>query len=146
MRLALRLKRSLTRSVRLLQRALVIFGTPEPEIDSETGEAGEALPRNDYEAEDLLAHAAGFEALGVILARSEAYRVMLACKQLDEDPDVKAATVRFFGKFFGRAGYYYVFEVTLKEAPKGGAAEGNTPTEEWDGCQHLSLLRLSDAR
>ena len=76
-----------------------IFGTPEPEIDPETGEAGEALPRNDYEAEDLLAHAAGFEALGVGLARSEAYRVMLACKQLGEDPHIKAATVRFFSKF-----------------------------------------------
>ena len=106
-----------------------IFGTPEPEIDSETGEAGEALPRNDYEAEDLLAHAAGFEALGVGLARSEAYRVMLACKQLGEDPHVKAATVRFFGKFFGRRGDYYVFEATLKEAPEAGAAEGSTPSE-----------------
>ncbi len=106
-----------------------IFGTPEPEIDPETGEAGEALPRNDYEAEDLLAHAAGFEALGVGLARSEAYRVMLACKQLGEDPHVKAATVRFFGKFFGRSGDYFVFEATLKEAPEGGASEGDTPAE-----------------
>lgn len=51
------------------------------------------------------------------------------CKQLGEDPHVKAAFVRFFVKFLGPAGGYYVFEATLKEAPEGGAAEGNTTTE-----------------
>jgi hypothetical protein len=88
--------------------------TPEPRIHPETGEAEEAEPLNEYEAEDWVAASALFAAAGVGLGRCEAYAVGLALHKLGQDPAKNVATARFFGKLFGTAANYYVFETTLK--------------------------------
>ena len=71
-----------------------------------------------------MGYAALFGLVGAGLGESEVYRVALAARRLGEDPQQGVATLRFFGKFFGRAADYYVFEATLREppAPTGEAA------------------------
>ena len=100
-----------------------LFLAPEPAIDPETGEAEAIEPPNDFETEDLLAGSALLESVGCGLGTKEMYKVMLALKSLGEDPTIKAATVRFFGKIFGTTADYYVFEATLKEPVEAEAEE-----------------------
>lgn len=73
-----------------------------------------------------MGNAALFGLVGAGLGESEVYRIALAARRLGEDPQQGVATLRFFGKFFGRAADYYVFEATLREppAPTGDAAGG----------------------
>jgi len=93
-----------------------LYATPEPPIDPATGEPQAVDPPNEFETENVFADAALFEAVGVGISRQEMYNVMLAVKQLGEDPVRQVATVRFFGKFLGTHSDYYVFETTLQEA------------------------------
>ena len=99
-----------------------LFLAPEPPIDPETGTALELEPPNEYDTEDLLAMAPLFEAVGSGLGKIETVMAALAVKKLGEDPKLKLSTVRFFGKFFGTEGDYYVFEATLK-TPEPAAEE-----------------------
>lgn len=96
--------------------------TPEPAINAETGEAEEAEPLNEYEAEDLLLDASLYAACGVGLGAGETHRVALALHKLGQDPAKNCASVRFFGKLFGTTANYYVFEST----PKGEEEEVRT--------------------
>lgn len=93
-----------------------LFVAPEPPIDPVTGTAVEVEPPNEYETEDLLAMAPLFEAVGAGLGKVETLMAALAIKQLGEDPKLRVDTVRFFGKFLGTGGDYYVFETTMKDA------------------------------
>ena len=112
-----------------------LFGTVVPEVDPETGEAVEATPPNDYEAEDVVGDANLLDAVGAGIGKAEMYKVMLAVRLLGEDPEIKVATVRFFGKFLTLGSDYYVFETTLKEpaAAEEEAAEGVVPSEVGSG-------------
>jgi radial spoke head protein 4/6 len=71
-----------------------------------------------YECEDILNDAHLLDSLGVGLGRREMYGVMLAVKQLGEDPKRAVSTVRFFGKFLGIFADYFVFETTLQNPPE----------------------------
>ena len=126
-----------------------LFSAPEPPINPETGEPEAAEPPNEYETENVMTDASLFEACGVGLSRSEMYRVMLAVKALGEDPVVKVATVRFFGKMLGTHADYYVFETTLKEpaTPEEETPEGVVPTEVNSGVNaytYFVTTRLGD--
>lgn len=121
-----------------------LFVVPPPPINEETGEPEEVLPPNDYETENVLADMSMFSALGCGMGDTEAYEIMLAQKKLGEDPALKLATVRFFGKFFGMGGDYYVFESTLKEpeAP-AEAEEGAVPSEVGTGTNAYTYFVCS---
>lgn len=115
-----------------------LFVAPEPPIDPVTGTAVEVDPPNEYETEDLLAMAPLFEAVGAGLGKVETVMAALAIKQLGEDPKLRVDTVRFFGKFLGTEGDYYVFEATMKDAapaeeegePEFGRPVSSIPSEE----------------
>ena len=83
-----------------------------------------------YECEDIVGNAALFSMVGAGLGEGETYRIALAARRLGEDAQHGVATLRFFGKFFGRAADYYVFEATPREAP---AATGEPAGQE---CFH----------
>lgn len=91
-----------------------LFLAPDPPIDPETGVAMEVESPNEYDTEDLLAMTPLFAAVGAGLGRVETIMAYLAIKQLGEDPKLMLKTVRFFGKFLGTSGDYFVFEATLK--------------------------------
>ena len=80
-----------------------------------------------YECEDILNDAHLLDALGVGLGKSEMYGVMLAVKQLGEDPKRAVSTVRFFGKFLGISADYFVFETTLQHPPEEDEKEPGEP-------------------
>ncbi len=83
-----------------------------------------------YECEDIIGNAALFSMVGAGLGESEVYRIALASRRLGEDTQHGVAGLRFFGKFFGRAADYYVFEATLREpAPSTGDAAGTVKGE-----------------
>jgi len=108
--------------------AAELFATPEPPINEETGEP-EALPEpNVFVTEDVVADGNLFAAVGAGLGSVEMYKVMLAMKKLGEDPEKALATVRFFGKFLGTGGDYYVFEATLKTPTEPAASEEEDPS------------------
>lgn len=90
-----------------------------------------------YECEDVVSDSNLFEAVGVGIGKQEMYNVMLMIKKLGEDPSKAVATVRFFGKLFGLAADYYVFETTLKENP--GENE-ETAGEQWDNGSIICTL------
>ena len=108
-----------------------LYAPPVVPVNEETGEPEAVEPPNEYETEDLLAHAALLDAVGCPLPQGEAYAVMLAAKALGESPEHKLKTVRFFGKVLGLSANYYVFEGVLKEKPSEAAAtaEGAAPAE-----------------
>uniref|UniRef100_A0A7S0V944 Uncharacterized protein n=1 Tax=Polytomella parva TaxID=51329 RepID=A0A7S0V944_9CHLO len=111
---------------------LNVFGPPDSRIDPDTGEAMEPEGTNDYECEDVEGDAELFDALGVGLGRREMTTIALTVKFLGEDLKRNVATVRFFGKFFGIQGDYFVFETTLKENPEmPEAPEGQVPYEPY---------------
>ncbi|CAG9467505.1 unnamed protein product [Pedinophyceae sp. YPF-701] len=125
-----------------------LYRSAEVGIDEGTGEAADTEPPNDFECEDVMQHAHMLDLVGCGLNRTEMYGVMMAMRKLGEDPNIKAATVRFFGKILGTHADYYVFETTLKEAPGGedeALAPGEVPAEKGVGtnayvyyvCNHL---------
>ena len=88
--------------------------------------------RMQYECEDILGNGALFSLGGAGLGESEVYRIALAARRLGEDPQQGVAALRFFGKFFGRASDYYVFEATLREPPAPtGEAAGEILVQLW---------------
>ncbi|KAK3258854.1 putative splicing factor, arginine/serine-rich 4 [Cymbomonas tetramitiformis] len=95
-----------------------LFIPPQPEIDPDTGEAGDLPVANEYTTENVLGDAALFASVGVGFSESEWYSIMLTLKKLGEDTVKELNTVRFFGKFFATGGEYYVFESTLKNEPE----------------------------
>eukprot|EP00955_Chlamydomonas_euryale_P018865 201247-Chlamydomonas_euryale.AAC.1 len=72
------------------------------------------------------------------------YAVMLAAKQLADDPQRGVASVRFFGKFFGLYANYFVFETLLKRPLETPAApEGTTPYEANTGANRFTYFVCS---
>lgn len=65
-----------------------------------------------------MVHASLLEAVGAGLGVPEMFGAMLAAKRVGEDPALGVASIRFFGKFLGTHGDYFVLEATLKEAPE----------------------------
>ncbi|KAK9832258.1 hypothetical protein WJX74_004503 [Apatococcus lobatus] len=137
-----------------------LLGKPEVKLDAETGEPLEDAAVNEYECEDIMGNAALFSLVGAGLGESEVYRIALAARRLGEDAQHGVASLRFFGKFFGRAADYFVFEATLREPPAtiGEAAEKDgIPVEQGTGpnaasyfvCTELAsgpFTRLPDVR
>ena len=72
---------------------------------------------NAYECEDVISAGQMFEAVGVALSSEEMYGVALQVKRLGQDPKLKLKAIRFFGKFFGLHGDYYVFQATPTTTP-----------------------------
>lgn len=91
----------------------------------------------------MIGQAALFKAVGVGIGEKEAYEVALAMKSLGEDTEKGVESVRFFGKFFGLVGDYYVFEATLKDGePEPEQPEDPTipPIEHQDGPNAYSYF------
>lgn len=94
-----------------------LYRTPEPPINATTGEPEEVIPPNEYEVDNVLAHAAMFSAVGIGFGTTEWYHIMLSMKRLGEDPVKKLQSIRFFGKFYATSADYYVFECIPKTFP-----------------------------
>jgi hypothetical protein len=81
----------------------------EPKKEGEEGEEEEAPPEeepeepppNEFEAQNVLMDSVFFDACGCGIGRLDTYLVILALKQLGDDPKFGVETVRFFGKFLG---------------------------------------------
>ena len=104
-----------------------LYVTPEPEVDPETGAVVEPTPPNTFETDDLVEATELFQAVGVGLGPIEMYHVAMAVQRLGENPDLQLEHARFFGKFFGLRGSYYVYETRLKDPPPPA---DDTPPEE----------------
>ncbi|KAG0603721.1 hypothetical protein M758_10G116300 [Ceratodon purpureus] len=76
-----------------------------------------------------------FDACGCGIGRMDTYLVILALKQLGDDPKFGVETVRFFGKFFGINNNYYVFEGTAKEGAEGDEEEEEEGEEGEEGAE-----------
>ena len=94
-----------------------LYVTPEPEVDPETGAVSEPQPPNIFDTEDLVEASELFASVGVGLGPIEMYHVALAAQRLGENQELQLESVRFFGKFFGLKGAYYVYETKLKDPP-----------------------------
>ena len=90
-----------------------------------------------------MGNAALFGLVGAGLGDSEVYRIALAARRLGEHPQHGVATLRFFGKFFGRAADYYVFEAAMREPPPSmGDAAGMIHVDVWITSQLSVALQL----
>lgn len=95
----------------------------EGEEEDDPPEEPEEPPVNEFEAQNMLMDSVFFDACGCGIGRLDTYLVILALKQLGDDPTFGIETVRFFGKFLGISNNYYVFESTLKEGANGDVEE-----------------------
>ncbi|KAK9852594.1 hypothetical protein WJX84_003139 [Apatococcus fuscideae] len=120
-----------------------LLGRPDVKLDPETGEPLEEAAVNEYECEDIVGNAALFSMVGAGLGEGETYRIALAARRLGEDAQHGLATLRFFGKFFGRAADYYVFEATPREAP---AATGEPSEKDGTPVEQASEVRPSQIK
>lgn len=73
----------------------------EEEAEEEAPAEEEDAPGNEFEAQNMLSDSVFFDACGCGVGRLDTYLVILALKQLGDDPKFGIETVRFFGKFFG---------------------------------------------
>ena len=90
--------------------------TPPPgELDEEGNPPPEPEKNEPEDLRDLMRDADLLEKAGVGLGKAETYRVVLALKQLADSTDFNLATVRFFGKVFGKKSDYLIAEATPKE-------------------------------
>jgi len=111
--------------VNKLERALTfgeLFSAREPEINPDTGLPVPTLQRNLYKTDNIVAHSALFDAVGVGLGQLEMYGVMLSLKKLAEKSVRNLKSIRFFGKIFGTQSDYFVFESWPNNAPSQTAS------------------------
>lgn len=73
----------------------------EGEEEDDPPEEPEEPPVNEFEAQNMLMDSVFFDACGCGIGRLDTYLVILALKQLGDDPTFGIETVRFFGKFLG---------------------------------------------
>lgn len=102
---------------KVVQRFLNLFNVAVQSLPDPEGEAADQEETGDAESNcevvDFLTESASLETVGVGLGRMETYLIVLALKQLGAKPGVLKA--RFFGKFFGTSGNYYIFETNKLE-------------------------------
>ncbi|KAH7295153.1 hypothetical protein KP509_27G034900 [Ceratopteris richardii] len=107
-----------------------VAAKPPPDPDAEEGAQEEITDEeNNAEVADFLVESAYFEAVGAGLGRTENYDIVLALKQLSSKPGI--SKVRFFGKFFGLHGNYYVFETNKQQEDAQTEAEEETKRTEF---------------
>ena len=92
-----------------------LYVTPEPTVDPDTGAVVEAAAPNEFTTDDFVEASELFAAVGVGLGPIEMYHIAMAVQRLGESPELNLQHVRFFGKFFGLSGGYYVYEAKPKE-------------------------------
>jgi len=76
-------------------------GEEEEVAEEASAEEDEEAAGNEFEAQNMLSDSVFFDACGCGIGRLDTYFVILALKQLGDDPKFGIETVRFFGKFFG---------------------------------------------
>eukprot|EP00250_Pteridium_aquilinum_P024445 c29084_g1_i1 orf=47-676(+) len=99
---------------------------PDPDAEESAQEEttdGEA----NADVGDFLSESTYFEAVGVGVGRTESYYIVLALKQLQSKLGI--SKVRFFGKFFGTHGNYFVFETNKQQQDDQTEAEESKHTE-----------------
>ncbi|MCO5578725.1 hypothetical protein L7F22_032570 [Adiantum nelumboides] len=103
---------------------------PPPDPDAEENAQEEATDgETNADVADFLSESNYFEAVGVGVGRTESYYIVLASRQLSTKPRI--SKVRFFGKFFGLHGNYYVFETNKQQTDEQTEAGEETKHTEF---------------